>query len=95
MILAATGTLEDEWAVNAAVGTDDEAYSNFYAWIGGSKDRIGSGESLGRMSPLTTGRGTSARHVGEFGDMDRSPPKLVFTRGEMIGAGNAQGCARG
>lgn len=92
MILDGTGTLENEWAVYAAVGTHDETHSNFYTWIAGTKNRVRSGESLGGMSAFTVGRRAGARHIGEFGDVDRSPPKLLFARGK-IRAGNAQVCA--
>jgi len=91
VILDAAGTLEDERAVYTSIGADNEADQNFYGWIAGSKNRVRSGESLGGMSPCTTGKCAGVRHVSKFRDMNGSLPKLPFARGKVISAGNAQG----
>ena len=90
MILYAAGTLKDERAVYASVGTDNKAHSNFHAGIAGPQNRIWSGQSFRRMGAFASGTRTGVGHIGEFGDMNGNAPKLLFACGKLFGAGNAE-----
>ena len=93
LIFRGSGTLENEWAMHTAVGSNDEAHLHFDGRITAAQHGIRRSESLGRMGLLTAGAHRGVRHVGEFGVVDGRAPKLPLVDGQGLERGGLEGRA--
>src|SRR5208283_5528878 len=74
--------LQNEGAMHAPVGTDDEADLHFGSGHCRGDQRVGGSQGLGGPAIFAAGAGADVWHIRKFGSTVRRLPDLVFALGQ-------------